>query len=180
MIINIISIISLAIASITLSFWTKDQAEVPYVSLVFLMVSIICFVISIVYRKSFDPKYQGKNFTDTNYLAEGENEVKRIVSADITQSLLLSGSKLFMQDVVITNRRIILLGSTYMRILNLPFSIFYKKDEYIKFGNLFSFVLDKIERKNNKTYFSGKRWFLTLHWTVNDPEISDIVTRYKN
>jgi hypothetical protein len=103
-----------------------------------------------------------------------------MINVTVTRrSFILSIKKYFMQDVAVTNKRVIIFGNTFMKSLNMPISIYYDPDEY-EYRKEFlgmSACLVSVEAKNNKTYLKAKSGFVVLHYSFAGEEMGEIVKK---
>ena len=180
MIPNIFTIILFVIFGMMMAFYGSGLIENLYIPLLFLAATVISSIYQSVSKKSANQAFIFGNPAENIVMLEGETEIKKIIHPDSPEKSFLSWSKKYVQDVIITDKRVILLGSNFMKSRNLPQSVFYKEDDYRKFGNQFSFLLNKIEKKNEKTCLYAKQGIFTYDWTIKDKEVFDLINKYRS
>lgn len=115
-------------------------------------------------------------------LLPGEVEIKRIENTTVTQTAFLTYKKLFAQDVVVTNKRLVVINRYMPAFANLPFSIFYKESDYNSSKTFTSLILQDVKKEKELTILlcKGSWIFPGQKWKIKDLEISDIVLKNKN
>jgi hypothetical protein len=144
-----------------------------------MMLSVAVNFLTVIFRNKFSTENMGQNFKDNDYLFDGEIELERMINVTVTQSMILSIKKYFMQDVAVTNRRVIIFGNTFMKSLNMPKSIYYNKSEYEERKGLRSldFYLVEVEMKNDKTYLKARSGFFGVTYSFADVEVGALVNK---
>ena len=115
-------------------------------------------------------------------LLPGEVEIKRIENTTVTQSAFLTHKKLFAQDIVVTNKRVVVINRYMAAFANVPLSIFYKESDHNSSKNFTSLLLQDIKKENELTILLCKGFWIFpgQKWKIKDLEILDIVLKNKN
>lgn len=145
-----------------------------------MMLAVLVNLLTVVFRNKFSVENMGQNFKDNNYLLDGEIELKQMINVTVTRwSFILSIKKYFMQDVAVTNKRVIIFGNTYMKSLNMPVCIYYNRAEYEERKGFLgmSAYLVNVEMKNNKTYLKAKSGFVVLNYSFAGEEMGEVVKK---
>ena len=115
-------------------------------------------------------------------LLPGEVEIKKIENTTVTQTAFLMYKILFAQDVIVTNKRVVVINRYMPAFANCPFSIFYRESDYNSAKSFTSLLLQEVERGNSCTVLLCRGfWILPgQKWKIKDLAIADIILKYKN
>lgn len=118
------------------------------------------------------------NTTESIKMLPEEIELKRLDKVLVTMTTFLSYKKLFEQNIIITNKRIMVINSMTPS-LNLPLSLFYSKADFNNSNKASSILLINTEQKGDETILVAKGvWGLfKTKWIINS---TDIVSLIKN
>lgn len=115
-------------------------------------------------------------------LLSEEVEIKRIEKASVIQTAFLMYKKLFGRDVIVTNKRVVVINNYMPAFANSPFSIFYKDTDYNPSMVHPSLLLQDIKKEKGFTVLTCKGFWIFpgQKWKIKDLEIFDIIRKYIN
>ncbi len=115
-------------------------------------------------------------------LLPGEVELKRIEDVVVTKTAFLSYKKLSGQDVVVTNKRVVVINRYMPAVANLPFSIFYKESDLKSLKTPSSLLLADVKKVNEFTVLLCKGFWIFpgQKLKIIDLEIFDIIQKNRN